>query len=128
MASRLLAAVGTVALTLGTLLVSAGPAAADPARCGGWAQPHDVYEGGYFSFRSIAFGGSQLHRGPFNDCDVANTGFAGQGIDVFCLLNNSFGTPYFYVRNTSAGVGGWVRYDEIVWSPGGPAIHGCYEY
>ena len=87
----------------------------------------DIYEGGYFSFRSIAFGGTPLHRGPFDDCQVAITGFAGQGIDVHCIFVNSFGTPFFYVRNTSTGYAGWARYTEIIWSTGGPGINGCYQ-
>lgn len=128
MASRLLALAGTVALTLGTLLVPAGPAAADPARCGGWAAPRDVYEGGYFSFRSVAFGGTPLHRGPYDDCQVVNVAFAGQGIDVHCyIVNQEFGTPFFYVRNTSTGYAGWAKIGEIIWNTGGPMISGCYQ-
>jgi len=42
MKSRLLTVVATVALSLGGLLVSAGPASAEPARCAGWSQPADL--------------------------------------------------------------------------------------
>ncbi len=64
MRSRLLTVLVTVALSIAGLVVSTGPAAADPARCNGWAVPADLYAYAGFSFRT---GGTPLYRAPYND-------------------------------------------------------------
>ncbi|MEO7261823.1 MAG: hypothetical protein ABI047_11300 [Jatrophihabitantaceae bacterium] len=121
MRSRLLTVVGTVALTLGGLLVSAGPAAADPARCSGWSAPADTSEGGGFSFKNV----TPIYRGPYNDCAAFFPGVSGHGIDIHCYYQNTFGTVFMYLRDTSTGVAGWSRLDDLN-SSGGPVIHYCY--
>lgn len=121
MRTRLLTVLSTAVLTIGGLLTSAGPAAADPARCSGWATPADVYEGGGFSFKS---GGTTLRRAPYSDCDAVGFGVPGQGIDVYCYVPNSFGNVFFYVRNTTSGFGGWARSDDL--NVNFFSMYGCY--
>jgi len=122
MRSRLLTLVSTVALTVGGLLVSAGPATADPARCGGWATPPDTYEGGGFSFKNV----TPIYRGPYNDCAALYPGSSGHGIDVHCYVQNSFGTVFIYLRDTSTGVMGWSRLDDVNYGTGGVILY-CYQ-
>ena len=122
MRSRLLTVVGAVALSLGGLLVSAGPAGAKPARCLGWAQPADVYEGGGYSFKTV----TPIYRGPFNDCYALPSGTTGHGIDIHCIYQNSFGTVFLYLRDTMTGVYGWSRYADLTFTSGAPTIRICY--
>jgi hypothetical protein len=48
---------GALALTLGGMLVSASPAAAEPTYCNGWTTHPDKYTGGGISFRNTTTGG-----------------------------------------------------------------------
>jgi hypothetical protein len=111
MRSRLLASTGALALTLGGLLVSAGPAAAatDPAHCYGWSH------GNYYSGGGIHFlaGGTKIRRGPYTDCDAFGAGYAGQGINVECSVENSTSTYWLYVVDTTTGVAGWSAWSAL---------------
>jgi len=120
MRSRLLTLLGTLTLAVTGLAVSAGPAAADPARCGGWSTPADIFSAGGFSFGN----GTPIYRGPYNDCTILGRGYTSQGIDVHCYLNNSFGNLFFFVRDTSTGVNGWVARADVNWD--GTPIAPCY--
>ena len=121
MRSRVITILATVALSAAGMVVSAGPAAADPARCGGWGTPADIFSSGGFSFKS---GGTALYRGPYDDCQILWYGQPGHGIDVHCYLQNSFGSLFFYVRDTSTGGAGWAKNGQINWD--GTPIAPCY--
>ena len=108
MRSRLFAFTGALALALGGLLVSAGPAAADQAHCYGWSHP-DLYNSGGIHFLN----GTNMHRGPYLDCDVLGAGYPSQGINVHCAVINSNNYVYLYVDDTSTGVSGWARSDAL---------------
>lgn len=122
MRSRLLASMGALALTLGGLLVTAGPAAADNAHCYGWSHG-DYYSGGGIHFLS---GGTQIRRGPYTDCDALGTGFASQGIDIHCSVPNSTGTIWVHLTDTTTGISGWSAWSALD-HPGIDNIPGCPE-
>ena len=109
MRSRLLASTGALALTLGGLLATAGPASADPAHCYGWSHGN-YYSGGGISFLS---GETQIRRGPYIDCDALGTGFASQGINVHCSVENSNSTYWLYVVDTTTGKAGWSAWSAL---------------
>jgi hypothetical protein len=115
MRSRLLTLVGALALTLGGLVVSAGPAAADPAHCSGWSTHPDLYSSGGIQFGN----GTYIRTGPYTDCTGLGLGYPSQGIDVHCARVNSTGNLWVYLQDTSTGVAGWSRIDTLNWN-GGP--------
>lgn len=99
-----------LALALGGLLVSPGPAAADPAHCSSWGTPSDGYTSGGYSFKS----GTAIRRGPHIDCDILGRGYPTEGIDVHCAVWN--GSNYWiYLRDTNDGTKGWARLDSLNW-------------
>ena len=120
MRSRLLTVMGTVALTLGGVLVSAAPAAADPAHCYGWGTHPDLYSAGGIAFAN----GTNIRRGPYTDCDSFGLGYPSHGIDVHCYVQNSSGNYWVYLRDTTTGVAGWSRLDALSWN--GSPIPWCY--
>ncbi len=111
MRSRLLASMGVLALTLGGLLVSAGPAAADPAHCSGWNTHPDLYNAGGIHFLN----GTNIRRGPYTDCDSNGLGYPSHGINAHCFVTNSSGNYWVYVVDTTTGVAGWARIDALNW-------------
>ena len=121
MRSRLLASMGALALTLGGLLATASPAAADPAHCSGWNTHPDFYNAGGIHFKS----GTYIRRGPYSDCTALGQGFPSQGINVHCGIVNSDGYLWFYLVDTSTGVAGWSRYDAVNWD--GSPVADCYK-
>ncbi|MBO0870450.1 MAG: hypothetical protein J2P15_17990 [Micromonosporaceae bacterium] len=122
MRSRLLAFLGALALTVGGLLVvSAGPAAADPAHCSGWNTHPDIYNSGGISFQN----GTNIRSGPYTDCTVRGDGYPSQGINVHCFVVNANGYVWFYVVDTSTGVQGWSRIDALNFSKS-VTVPDCY--
>jgi hypothetical protein len=120
MPSRLLVSMGALALTVGGLLATAGPAAADNAHCYGWSQG-DYYSGGGVSFQT----GTNIRRGPYTDCDAFGEGFPSQGINVHCSVENSNSTYWVYVVDTSTGVAGWAAWSALNHTVGLSNIPGC---
>ena len=119
MRSRRLALMGALALTLGGLLATAAPAAADQAHCSGWTTHPDLYSAGGISFKD----GTNIRRGPYTDCDSFGLGYHSQGIDVHCGRLNSSGYLWVYLEDTSTGVAGWSRIDALNWD--GSPIPDC---
>ena len=111
MRSRLLTLMGAVALTLASLTMSAGPAAADQAHCYNWDTHPDKYSAGGVSYKS---GGTYIRRGPYLDCDALGVGYASHNIDVHCMVYNG-STYWLYIRDLSTGVNGWSRLDTVNW-------------
>lgn len=109
MRSRMLASMGAVALTLGGLLVSASPAAADPAHCYGWNTHPDLYTAGGIKFKD----GTPIRRGPYKECDAFDLGRSGHGIDVHCAVINSYNVAWVFVRDTTTDTAGWVRLEHL---------------
>lgn len=109
MRSRLLTFVGTAALTLGGLVVSASPAAADNTHCYGWDTHPDLYSAGGIHFGN----GTYIRRGPYTDCDGFGLGYPSHGIDVHCAVINSNNNIWYYVRDTTTGVSGWALDDSL---------------
>lgn len=109
MRSRTTAAV--LALMSGLLLVPAGGASADPARCSGYTTHPDRYSAGGITFKD----GAAIRRGPFSDCDRLGLGYRGHGIDVHCAgrQETNPGPAWIFVRDTTTGVNGWVRSDAL---------------
>lgn len=108
---RLLASMGALALTLGGMLVSVSPVAADPAHCGIWGTPPDRYTSGGYSFKN----GTYIRRGPYMDCDVLGLGYSTHGIDVHCDAYVD-GYQWVYLRDTTTGFKGWARRDTLNWN------------
>jgi hypothetical protein len=109
MRSRLLAVVAalTLAVTTGGLVVvSASPAS---AHCGGHTPHPDRYSLGGVSFKS----GARIRSHPHTNCTVRGHGNPGNVIDVHCYAIT--GRQWWYVRNTTTGVQGWVRNDVLNW-------------
>jgi hypothetical protein len=120
MRSRLLALMGALALTLGGLLATAGPAAADQAHCSGWNTHPDLYHAGGIHFGN----GTYIRRGPYTDCDGFGLGYPSQGIDVHCFVINSSNYAWVYLEDTTTGVAGWSRIDTLSWD--GSPIPSCF--
>ena len=107
MRSRLLTAAAGLVLTLtGFVVFQASPAS---AHCGGHGTHPDLYNAGGISFRN----GTNIHRFPHISCVVDGQGFPSHGIDVHCVTGGS--VSWFYVRNTTTGVRGWVRFDALAY-------------
>jgi hypothetical protein len=111
MRPRLLALMGALALALGGLVASAGPAAADQSHC--YVSQHpDLYDHGGIHFLS----GTNIRRGPYTDCDVLGSGYPNDGIDVHCAVFNSNNYLWIYLEDTTTGVRGWSREDALSWN------------
>jgi hypothetical protein len=119
MRSRLLALMGALTLTMGGLLASASPAAADPAHCSGWGTHPDLYHSGGISFGN----GTYIFSAPYTDCTAVGQGYPSQGIDAHCARVNSSGYLWVYLQDTSTGVAGWSRIDALHWD--GSPIPDC---
>jgi len=119
MRSRLLASAGALALSLGGLWMGAGPASADQSHCYGWGTHPNSYSSGGIHFLN----GTNIHRGPYSDCDVLGDGYSSQGIDAYCAVVNSAGNLWVYLHDTSTGVAGWSRIDALSWD--GSRIDDC---
>jgi len=111
MRSRLLASAGALALTLGGLLATAGPASADPAHCSGHSTHPDYYNAGGISFKD----GTNIRTGPYTDCTALGEGFHSQGINVHCSYVNSNNVAWVYLVDTSTGVAGWSALSALNW-------------
>lgn len=97
----------------------AGAVVADEAHCYGWTTHPDRWSGGNVSFRD----GAAIRRGPYTDCTSFGLGYAGHGIDVHCVVTNANRVEWFWVRNTTTGVSGWVSENAL--SFGAVLIPGC---
>lgn len=121
MRSRLLASMGALALTMGGLLATAGPAAADPAHCSGWGTHPDYYSSGGIHFLN----GTNIHTGPYTDCNIVGDGYSSQGINAHCGVTNDSNYLWVYVVDTSTGKAGWARIDALSWD--GSRLDDCYD-
>jgi hypothetical protein len=107
MRSRLLTSIGALALALGGLLVSAGPASAYtyPNLCA-LPTPTDLYiDNGSISFKST---GTNIFNGPSPYCSIVGLGYSSHGINVYCAYENTMDATWLYVVDTTTGVAGWV--------------------
>lgn len=114
MRSRLLASMGALALTLGGLLATASPAAADPAHCSGWGTHPDYYNSGGISFKD----GTYIRTGPYTDCTALGLGYHSQSINVHCAEYNNNNVLWVYLVDTSTGVAGWSAMSALNWDGG----------
>lgn len=112
---------GALALTLGGLLVSASPAAADPAYCSTWNTHPDLHSSGNFTFGN----GTAIRRGPYTECDALGRGYPSEGIDVHCHVYNGNNVLWFYVRDMNDGTAGWARHDTLN-ATVGTTVRNCY--
>ncbi len=121
MRSRLLASMSALALALGGLLVSAGPAPAEPAHCSWWNNSiRDLYTAGDIHFLDFA----PIRTGAFSDCPSVGYGKASHGIDIHCRVKNDQNANWIHLRDTTTGAVGWSRADTL----SGPAtsVPSCF--
>ncbi|QKW13451.1 SH3 domain-containing protein [Verrucosispora sp. NA02020] len=112
------------AVALGLPVVAAGPAIAQTApqtstesttamapRCGWLPGANEPY--------SVGFSGAgiRLRTGPSTTCTVLGLGYAGQSATLRCGAVGDDGWSWYYVRNNSTGVTGFVRGDGLTGVP-----------
>jgi hypothetical protein len=128
MRSRLLAVLGGLALTVAGLaggqLVSAGPAAAEPAHCSGSLDHPDSYSDGHIAFK-INAPGTLIRDHPYEDCNLREEAY-GSAINVHCSKVNDNSVLWFYVEDMNTGVAGWARWDNLRYDI--PYTSGGYSY
>lgn len=107
----MLTLMGALALALGSLLVGAGPAAADQSHCYGWTTHPNLYGAGGIHFKD----GTYIRRGPYTDCDGFGLGYPSQGINAHCYVDNTNGVYWVYVEDTTTGVAGWSQLSTLNW-------------
>jgi hypothetical protein len=117
--SRLLAVLGGLALMVAVLaggqLVSAGPAAAEPAHCSGSLDHPDSYGLGHIGFLTSG-DGTLIRDHPYEDCNLREQVY-GSGINVHCgYVNSPYNSLWIYVEDQNTGVAGWVRWDNLHYS------------
>lgn len=121
MRSRLLAPMSALALTLGGLLVSAGPAGAEPAHCSWWNNSiRDLYTAGDIHFKD----GAPIRTGAFSDCNIVGYGYPSHGIDIHCRVKNDQNANWIHLRDTTTGAVGWARTDTLSGYPA--SVPNCF--
>ncbi|TDB76768.1 SH3 domain-containing protein [Micromonospora sp. KC723] len=86
-----------------------GPAMAP--RCGWLPGAYEPYNVGFSG------AGIRLRSGPSTTCTVLGLGYAGQSATLRCGAVGDDGWGWYYVRNNSTGVTGFVRGDGLTGVP-----------
>ncbi|MEV0283453.1 MULTISPECIES: hypothetical protein [unclassified Kribbella] len=108
MRSRLLAVAAGLTLAAATQVVLAAPAS---AACGHDTHP-DLYSGGGIYFQE---NGTYIRTGPHEGCTALGIGYAGEGIDVHCVVYSEHTNwqVWFFVRDLDDGTAGWARRNDL---------------
>lgn len=113
--ARRLATVGVTGLLAATLLtvVSSSPA---QASCTGHGH-RDVTTGANIHFNGS---GIRIRNGPHaysaTSCRVNGLGYRSHQLNIHCWLRNESNVVWWYLRDNTTGVQGWVRYDKLTGS------------